>query len=98
VSCETAYALPLMMRRRLGEKAPWRRLKTMRLAHPSRRAEYAAPWDEERGRFPQGDNQSNVVSSVILVFNSFDTGQPALAMAASSSNFALSAPGIFAVR
>jgi len=35
---------------------------------------------------------------VILVFNSFDTGHPALAMPASSSNFALSAPGIFAVK
>jgi len=36
-------------------------------------------------------------SSVILVFSNFDTGQPALAMPASSSNFVLSAPGIFAV-
>ena len=43
-------------------------------------------------------NQSSVASSVILVLSSFDTGQPALAMPASSSNFALSAPGIFAVR
>ena len=41
-------------------------------------------------------SSSSVASSVILVLSSFDTGQPALAMPASCSNFALSAPGIFA--
>ena len=47
---------------------------------------------------PRNDdgNYCSVASSVIFVFSSFDTGQPALAMPASSSNFALSAPGIFA--
>ena len=37
-------------------------------------------------------------SSVILVLSSLDTGQPAFALAASSSNFALSAPGILAFK
>ena len=41
-------------------------------------------------------NYCSVASSVIFVFRSFDTGQPALALPASSSNVALSAPGIFA--
>src|SRR5439155_54252 len=40
----------------------------------------------------------SVASRVILVFNSFDTGHPAFALPASSSNFALSAPGIFAFK
>src|SRR5207344_2912840 len=38
----------------------------------------------------------SVASSVILVFRSLDTGQPALALPASSWNVALSVPGIFA--
>ena len=33
---------------------------------------------------------------MIFAFSSFDTGQPAFALPASSSNFAWSAPGIFA--
>jgi len=39
---------------------------------------------------------SRLASMVILAFSSFDTGQPVLALFAISSNFALSAPGIFA--
>src|SRR2546430_962407 len=37
-----------------------------------------------------------VASSLFLVLSSFDTGPPPLALPASSSNVALSAPGIFA--
>ncbi len=51
--------------------------------------------DEEVTRNDAG-SYCSVASSVILVLSSFDTGQPALALPASSSNVALSAPGIFA--
>src|SRR5258708_39014218 len=39
---------------------------------------------------------TSVASRVILAFRSLETGQPALALAASSSNFASSAPGTLA--
>jgi hypothetical protein len=43
---------------------------------------------------------ANLASSVTLVLflNNFEIGHPAFAFAAAWSNFALSAPGIFAVR
>src|SRR5262249_51863878 len=39
---------------------------------------------------------TRLASNVILAFRTFETGQPALALLASSSNFARSAPGTFA--
>src|SRR5262245_29806454 len=46
---------------------------------------------------PPSTQDSRVASIVISAFSSLETGQPAFALPASSSNFAWSAPGILAL-
>src|SRR5262245_3067937 len=60
---------------------------------PAEAGHYAYPDPAEAGHYIY---DSSVAFIVIVALSTRDTGQPALALLAAVSNFALSAPGIFA--